>query len=215
MVDQEPLDPRTGKDQAAERPEGDDVGDRRFAEDDRDLAEELAASDPGALDPVDRPRPPRPRGSRRTRSRSGPGGGSARPRRRRLPRTVWTIPASCGSVRSANRVKPAIASTSSSRADHGGMVPDPGAQRKPFVLTRRARPAQHGSRPRRRHGDPEPRTDHPASLRGPGCSPASTPTASIGSPAGSPSWTSRPIASSPARARSAPASSSSSRARCA
>ena len=42
-----------GQDQAAQRPHGDHVGDRRLAEDDRDLAEELAAAEPRALGAVD------------------------------------------------------------------------------------------------------------------------------------------------------------------
>ena len=42
---QERLDRGPGQDEAAQRPEGDDVGDRRLAEEDRDLAEELAAAE--------------------------------------------------------------------------------------------------------------------------------------------------------------------------
>ena len=36
---------RPGEDEAAQRPDRDDVGDRRLAEEDRDLAEELAAAE--------------------------------------------------------------------------------------------------------------------------------------------------------------------------
>ena len=44
---------RTGEDQAAQRPGGHDVRDGRLAEEDRHLAEELAAAQPGALRAVD------------------------------------------------------------------------------------------------------------------------------------------------------------------
>ena len=60
--DQERLDARAGQDEAAQRPGRDDVGDRRLAEDDRHLAEELAAAEPRALRAVDDDRPPRRRG---------------------------------------------------------------------------------------------------------------------------------------------------------
>ena len=53
MGDQERLDPRAGQDQAAQRPGRHDVRDRRLAEDDRHLAEELAATEPRALRAVD------------------------------------------------------------------------------------------------------------------------------------------------------------------
>ena len=64
---------------------------------------------------VDRTSAARPRGSRRSPSRSGPGGGSARPPGTRPPRSVLATPSSCGVVRSANSVIPAIASAISSR----------------------------------------------------------------------------------------------------
>ena len=42
-----------GEDEAAQRPRRDDVGDGRLAEQDRDLAEEVAAAERGALLAVD------------------------------------------------------------------------------------------------------------------------------------------------------------------
>ncbi len=58
--------------------ERDDVGDRRLAEQDRHLAEEVAPGQRGPFLAVDPDRAACPRGSRRTRSRSGPGGGPDR-----------------------------------------------------------------------------------------------------------------------------------------
>ena len=51
--DEERLDGRPAEDDAAQRREGHDVGDRRLAEEDRDLAEELAPAEPGPLLAVD------------------------------------------------------------------------------------------------------------------------------------------------------------------
>ena len=95
MGDQERLDPRTGKDQAAQRPGGDDVGDRGLAEEDRDLSEELAAGEACPFLAVDddatspsrmtwKPEPLRP-----WRRASGPP-------RRPTSSNVWTTPSSCG-----------------------------------------------------------------------------------------------------------------------
>ena len=50
---EERLDRRAGEDEAAQRSRGDDVGDRRLAEQDRDLAEEVAAGQARPLGPVD------------------------------------------------------------------------------------------------------------------------------------------------------------------
>ena len=56
MPDQERLDARTGQHEAAQRPDGDHVGDRRLAEQDRNLAEEFAAAETGPFLAVDRDR---------------------------------------------------------------------------------------------------------------------------------------------------------------
>src|SRR5436190_1885699 len=53
MGDQEGLHPWSGEDQTAQRPGRDDVRDGRLAEDDRHLAEELAATQSSPLGPVD------------------------------------------------------------------------------------------------------------------------------------------------------------------
>jgi hypothetical protein len=53
VIDQEGLDPRSGENEAAQRPECDHVRDRRLPKDDRDLAEELAPPDPSTLGAVD------------------------------------------------------------------------------------------------------------------------------------------------------------------
>jgi hypothetical protein len=53
VVDQELLELRSRQHQALQRPERDDIGDRRLAEQDRRFAEEVAAGQLGALGPVD------------------------------------------------------------------------------------------------------------------------------------------------------------------
>ena len=53
MADQEAFDTGSRQDQAAQCVESDDVGDRRLAEQDRDLAEELAAPERRPLLPID------------------------------------------------------------------------------------------------------------------------------------------------------------------
>ena len=53
MVQQETLNPGPGEHQATQRPQRHHVSDRRFAQQDGNLAEEVAAGDARALRPVD------------------------------------------------------------------------------------------------------------------------------------------------------------------
>ena len=160
----------------------DDVGDRRLAEDDRDLAEELAAGQPGALGAVDDDRRLAVEDDVEPGARSGPGGGPARPRRRPPRRRGGRCPRAAASVRSANSAKPAIASTSSSRSGHASH----GARMRTAsecvaaiarLTARRTAGAAwppEGSTDGGIHDpDPRPRDELLAAAR---CSPASTPT---------------------------------------
>ena len=180
-----------GEDEAAQRPDGHDVGDRRLAEEDRHLAEEVAATEPGALRPVDDD------GRLAVEDHVEPGAGQALAEdplalaRRRPPRTVWTMPSSCGVGRSANSAK----RRSRRRAPRGRpwriMVPDVHARcDRPWRM--RSRAPVDGPRVERRSMAGPAHVEERMTLTrdrrtraaggGAACSPASTPTGWTGSP---------------------------------
>ena len=218
--DQERLDPRAGQDQAAQRSGRDDVGDRRLAEEDRDLAEEVAARQPGPLRAVDEDRRLAIEDDVEARAASGPGGGPVALGEGGLLEGVDDA-FELRDDRSANSPKPAIASISSSRPAIARMVPRARRAVKRVSSSWRTtdldapgRAAQHQAdcpthTMEDRPDDPDPRPQDRAAGRRARCWPASMPDGlRADRRPGRRGRPSPPATSSPARARSGPGSSS-------
>ena len=123
---------RRGRGSAAAR--RDDVGDRRLAEQDRDLAEEVAARQRRPLLAVDDDVGLAVEDDVERRARTGPGAGPARPPAYdAAPRTCARRARAAASARSANSAKPAIWSTISSRLAIARGSSD-GADLRPRIL---------------------------------------------------------------------------------
>ena len=192
---------RTGR---AQRPQRDHVGDRRLAKEHGDLAEELAAAEPGALVAIDHDR-------RLAVEDDVEGGSPARPCRRTFSPSAnaasskrWTMAARRGPGKSANSAKPAIASISSSTLSHGAHRRR--SSRCPCEGVRAVDASPDGGaawrRRRRRTHDAHSGTASQSCWRAPGCSTVSTPTGWNGSRQSRSRSISRRTMSSRGRARS-------------